>query len=268
MESEKYLRVERIELGANRSYIALLRRLNPEYENKSSVAFWVRILMGVISKGVGLYQGIYRASQMIAKLDPPPEKEENITKTFEGIFLTSNLLEAHIVRRILAVVNPPYFHYGTIISCLISANYTPLLKPNVSSRETKLLEPFLLQLLYIKLLLSNPNESSEIYDVLFKVKQRSDGILGWGTNKKDIINSIMERKLRFRLIPQYVPTEGSDYIASYRDSTIFFNEFFECCQLDYLIKGKLVKQANRRNKEISEEEIEKQKKTKNFPNKR
>jgi len=62
MESEKYLRVERIELGANRSYIALLRRLNPEYENKSSVAFWVRILMGVISKGVGLYQGIYSFS--------------------------------------------------------------------------------------------------------------------------------------------------------------------------------------------------------------
>jgi hypothetical protein len=46
MEVEKWLVVERTDIPIGKNYVGLLRRMNADDEKKSSIHFWIRMLMG------------------------------------------------------------------------------------------------------------------------------------------------------------------------------------------------------------------------------
>eukprot|EP01114_Cavostelium_apophysatum_P012647 TRINITY_DN2882_c0_g1_i3.p1 TRINITY_DN2882_c0_g1~~TRINITY_DN2882_c0_g1_i3.p1 ORF type:complete len:1146 (-),score=289.77 TRINITY_DN2882_c0_g1_i3:74-3511(-) len=284
--SQKFLEIDSTPLpksSALQLFRAIFSNNNSDTSGSysNSVEYWVQVILGIISSGQSL-QRLYRVVSTLSKLedgnvddasaeyygftaDNHPRSSESLRmrpiKRQEGLIFLENPFVRGIFDPIFNYIKPLEFTMDNIIKCTFEADFSAILSDGLgeTSPLLSLVDPFFLSILYVKLLVSSPQDRSykSIYQALLSFKSKNSFSLFGNYTLSYLIDAIIDRRLRFHVAN---PNTNEEDVFRELRSTIFFNEFFESCELDFNTKKKIHKMQRQKNKVFTEEQLEKRRK--------
>jgi len=190
-----------------------------------------------------LLQYLPRIATIIGHIEPQPTHEQKSKgrppqRTETNLLFIDNLFEPHTVAAVFRLIDSKRneFTFANIFTALENSDVSLLVDPrHLPLPSASPFVPFLLLLLYVRLIKSTPTEAVELYSLLFKLKYKKldFGYFKGKLKPESFINGIVERRIRF-----YHSGDTSSRHKILSQLSIHFNELFEMGTIQFLNQQK------------------------------